>query len=77
MLAVQIDDQPQHAVRRRVVGAEVDGEDVLEPRIRLQDRRDGLGIRVPSYGGAPDGQAMGDGGHYSASEKRTGSPPIG
>jgi hypothetical protein len=78
VLAVQIDDQPQHAVRGGVIGPEVDGEDVLEPRVGLQNRRDGLGNARAVIGpGAADRDAAVDGGHYSASEKRTGSPPIG
>ena len=79
VLAVQVDDQPQHAVRGRVVGAEVDGEDVLEPRVRLQDRRDRLrDPRNPRTAGRPrTGRRWTTVGHYSASEKRTGSPPIG
>ena len=38
----------------------------------------GCGIREPAYGARPGhGKATRDGRHYSASEKRTGSPPIG
>ena len=42
VLAVQVDDQPEHPVRGRVVRAEVDGEDVLERRVGLKHGRDRL-----------------------------------
>ena len=44
-LAVQVDDEPQHAVGRGVVRAEVDPQDVVEPvplGIDLEDRRHGM-----------------------------------
>ncbi|MGZ8894553.1 MAG: hypothetical protein ACXW1X_07785, partial [Candidatus Aminicenantales bacterium] len=78
VLAVEVDDQAQDAVRGGVVRAEVDGEHVLQPRVRLEDRRHAL--RDPRAGvrtAAADRDAMLDDGHYSAPENRTGSPPIG
>ena len=52
VLAVEVDDQPQHAVRRRVVRPEVDREDVVEVVLVRVDPRgssgSGAGMRVPS-----------------------------
>ena len=52
VLAVEVDDQPQHAVRRRVVRAEVDGEDVVRrPQLRRAPASTvgiGDGMREPS-----------------------------
>ena len=50
-LPVEVDDEAEDAVRRRMVRPEVDAEDVVEVvllRVDLEDRRDGLGMRVPS-----------------------------
>ena len=52
VLAVQVDDQAQHAVRRRVVRPEVDRHDVAGRQQLVGDARassgTGCGIRVPS-----------------------------
>ena len=50
-LAVEVDDEPQHAVRGGMVRPEVDRR--MSSRrvllgVDLEDRRDGLGMRVPS-----------------------------
>jgi hypothetical protein len=79
VLAFEIDDEPEHAVRGGVVGPEVDGEDVPLPAHllrHLQHRRDRLwDPRARVDGRLPSTL---DGGHgYSSPEKRTGSPPIG
>ncbi len=74
-LAVEVDDEAEDAVRRGVVRAEVDAEDVLEPvllGVDLEDRRHGR----------RDARALVDARgrkdrHQSSSEKRTGSPPSG
>ena len=71
-LAVQVDHEAEHAVRRRMVRAEVDLEDVLGVRRDLEDGRD----RRRDARALVDARALGCQ-HYSASEKRTGSPPIG
>ena len=77
VLTVEIDDQAKHAVRRGVVRAEVDGEDVVERvllGVDLEDRR--------AWRWNPrafvDARRR-ENGHrsYSSPEKRTGSPPIG
>jgi hypothetical protein len=50
-LAVEVDDEPEDAVCRRVVRAEVDPQDVLEPvllGVDLEIVGTGLGMRVPS-----------------------------
>ena len=73
VLAVEVDDQPEHPVRGGMVRAEVDGEDVLERRVGLQHGRDR--VRDPRAG--VDRRPPLHDCHYSASEKRTGSPPIG
>ena len=79
VLAVEVDDQAQDAVRGRVVGPEVDGQDVLEVvlgRIDLEHGRDRAGDTRPLVD-----LGAGDDGHlpavYSSPEKRTGSPPRG
>ena len=75
VLPVEVDDQPQDAVRRRVVRAEVDREDVLEVVLRgidVEDRRAAGGDAGPLVD-----PALGDYGHYRSPEKRTGSPPSG
>ena len=73
-LAVQLEDEPEHAVHGRVVGAEVDLEDVrraAELLGHLDHRRDRRGdARSLVDAGGCDG-------HQTSSEKRTGSPPIG
>ena len=74
-LAVEVDDEPQHAVGRGVVRAEVDAQDVLEPvllGVDLEDRRDGMRDARPLV----DARG-GEDAHQSSSEKRTGSPPSG
>ena len=51
MLAVEIDDEPQHAVRGGMVRPEVDGEDVVELVLAGSTWSTvgiGLGIREPS-----------------------------
>ena len=76
LLPVQVDDQAQDAVRRRVVRPEVDLEQVLalaELLGDLEDRRDRRGDVAPLV----DPRALDGHRHYSSSEKRTGSPPIG
>jgi hypothetical protein len=77
LLAVEVDDEAQHAVRRRMVRAEVDLKDVaglLELRRHSEDRRNRRGDARPRVD-----SLRGDDGHdrYSSPEKRTGSPPIG
>jgi hypothetical protein len=77
LLAVQVDDQSQDAMGRRVVRPEVDLEDVAlftQGGIHLQDRGDrGRDPRpLVDLGRRPL-----DDSHYSASENRTGSPPSG
>jgi hypothetical protein len=73
-LAVELDDETEHAVHGRVVGAEVDLEDVRLAAAflgHLDHRRDRRG----------DARALVDAGgrdrHQTSSENRTGSPPIG
>jgi hypothetical protein len=87
LLAVEVDDQAEHAVRRRVVRAEVDPQDVARcERLRrhVEDRRHPLRdarafIRRREDDGPVAHAARGllgrDG--HSASENRTGSPPSG
>ena len=75
-LAVEVDDEPQDAVRRGVVRPEVDAQDVLEVvllGVDLEDRRDGL--RDPRA--LVDARRRGGRSRQSSSEKRTGSPPSG
>jgi hypothetical protein len=90
LLAQEIDDEPKHSVRRRVVRPEVDLHHVLralelvgEPEDRRNRVRD-LGPLVERVLSAQEGRvddrprrAAIDGRHYSSSEKRTGSPPSG
>ena len=75
-LPVEVDDQPEHAVGRGVVGPEVDGQDVVERvqlGVDLEDGRHRLRDARPLVD-----PLRGDDGHrYSASENRTGSPPSG
>jgi hypothetical protein len=74
--ALELDDESQHAVRRRMVRTEVDLEDVaaVAKRLRyLQHRRDRR--RDPRT--LVNARAFRGDGHYSSPEKRTGSPPIG
>ena len=74
-LAVEVDDEAEHAVRRGMVRPEVDAEDVLEPvllGVDLEDRRHGLRDARPLV----DARGREDR-HQSSSEKRTGSPPSG
>jgi hypothetical protein len=74
-LAVQVDDQSEDAVRRGVVRPEVDLEDVprlAEGGIDLEHGRDRRGDARALVDLRPGGDR-----HYSASEKRTGSPPSG
>ena len=75
VLAVEVDDQAEDAVRRRVVRPEVDGEDVVEVVLgRVDDelRRAGRGDPRPLVD-----PRLGDDGHQRSPEKRTGSPPSG
>ncbi len=74
-LAVEVDDEPEYTVRRRVVRPEVDAQDVLEPvllGVDLEDRRNGARDARPLV----DPRRREDA-HQSSSEKRTGSPPSG
>jgi hypothetical protein len=76
VLAVQVDDEPQHTVGRGMVRAEVDLEQVFgAPQLlgHLQDRRDRRRDARPLV----DPGALRRDRHYSSPEKRTGSPPIG
>ncbi len=86
LLAVEVDDQAQHAVRRRVVRAEVDLEDVLARRAAPRGRRGSSGtrdgMREPSYWLVGDvrpaaARDESSGRAHCSSLKRTGSPPIG
>ena len=73
LLAVEVDDEAEHAVRRRMVGTEVDREQLATERAFLA----GLG----------DGDALGDGVRHAfsggvcqvscSSENSTTSPPTG
>src|SRR5262249_30597445 len=79
-LAVEVDDQPQDAVRRGVIRAEVDGQDVVGVLHRGIDleygrdrRRDPRSLVNRVFGQARAGGES----HYSSPENRTGSPPIG
>ena len=79
VLAVQVDDQAQHAVRRRMVRPEVDRHHVAG---RAHARRGRAAPSGPGSGSAcprrsPRACARVRSPSYSASEKRTGSPPIG
>jgi hypothetical protein len=76
VLAMQVDDQAQHPVRRRVVRAEVDLQQVLGAAQVLGDREQGRGRRGDARS-LVDPRPLGGDGHYSSPEKRTGSPPIG
>jgi hypothetical protein len=76
LLAVEIDDEPEDAVRRRVVGPEVDLEDVAllaDVVGDLEDGRDRRGDARPLV----DPRLLDDRQRYSSPENRTGSPPIG
>jgi hypothetical protein len=73
VLAVQVDDEPQHAVRGGMVRPEVDRQHVFEVRIGREHGRN----RLRNSGAVVDRRRAGRDGHYSSSEKRTGSPPIG
>src|SRR4029078_3342238 len=75
-LAVQLDDQPQDAVRGRVIRPEVDLEDVVvhaEGRVDLEHCRDGA--RDPGPGVDRCLPACRE--RHSAPENRTGSTPTG
>ncbi len=74
-LAVQLDDEPENAVHRRVVGAEVDLEDVRGLASVFRHGEDGRNRRG-NAGSCVDLGVAGDG-HQTSSENRTGSPPIG
>jgi hypothetical protein len=92
LLAVQIDDEPEDAVRGRVVRPEVDLEDVAgrgqlgrdghDRRGRagdaraLVDARAAHDARVQASGELAD-RALERRRHYSSPENRTGSPPSG
>src|SRR5881397_3959166 len=74
-LAREVDDEPEDAVRRGMVGAEIDLEDVLrvaEVRRDLEDRGGRRGNSRPLV----DPRARSDR-HYSSPLNRTGSPPSG
>jgi hypothetical protein len=74
-LAVEGDDQPQHAVRRRVVGPEVDRDQVLAGRrVDLAGRSRGDARRGAQR---DDARPLLLGGAHLASVNCTGSPPIG
>ena len=73
-LAVERRDEAQHAVRRRVVRAEVEQHRVRVVRRRDQhrrDRREHLGGRVAERA------VVGERAHQTSSENCTGSPPMG
>ena len=79
LLAVQIDDQAQHAVRGGMVRPEVDLKDVpllAEGGIDLEDGRDGRGDPRSLRRSSP-ALARRQPRAHSALEKRTGSPPSG
>ena len=75
LLAVQVDDETQHPVRRRMVRTEVDGEKLAAERPLLAGlgQRDALSDRA-GFGHALSGAVC----HIScSSENSTGSPPTG
>ena len=77
VLAVELDDEPQHAVRRRVVRPEVDLEDVARSRAAPAGPAGSSGSARGCASPRRSSAAPGAIGHYSSPEKRTGSPPIG
>src|SRR6266850_1971376 len=71
LLAVQVDDQPQHAVRGRVMRPEVDGEQLAAEGAMLA----GLGDRYALRGAHASGGGVSQ--VSCSSENSTTSPPTG
>ena len=71
LLAVEVDDQPQHAVRGWVMRTEVDGEELAAEGALLAGLRDrhALGVLKPSSGAVCH--------FWCSSENSTVSPPTG
>ena len=73
LLAVQVDDEAQHAVRGRMVRAEVDREQLAAERAALAGLGDGDALRDRVRHAFSGGVC-----HIScSSENSTGSPPTG
>ena len=77
LLAVQLGDQAQHAVGRRMVRAEVDLEQLARLAQRLGHLQHGRDRRGDPRSLVHRPRRLGRDRHYSSPEKRTGSPPIG
>src|SRR5664279_2298576 len=87
LLAVEVEDQAEHAVRRRMVRPEVDPQDVVavdqlgrnveDRRHPLRDARALVRRREDDRPVAHAARGCLGCDRHSASEKRTGSPPIG
>src|SRR5439155_4880923 len=73
LLTVEVDDQPEHPVRRGMVGAEVDGQELASEGALLPGLGDGDAL--PDLGGHAFSGAVC---HLScSSENSTTSPPTG
>ena len=78
VLAVEIDDEAQDAVRRGMVRPEVDRQHIPGREQLLGGAQEGRNrARNPRTRVDRGNPRLGSDRHYSASENRTGSPPIG